>query len=125
MTGVPASSNLRVHPSLTATPPMIPWTACTLDAAQGLFVATPDATSDVSNGMLFLSGPDQYDVVEMDVDGASEKAMDLATSLARFVSGEAQTSIDTPTSYGLPSLRSAGFSADVSLTSSTPSSYGS
>ena len=111
VTGVPAASNLRVHPSLAATAPMIPWTACTLDAAKGLFVATPDATSDVSNGMLFLSGPDQYDIVEMDVDGASEKAMDLADSLSRFVTGDAKTSIDTPTTYGLPSLRSAGFSA--------------
>jgi hypothetical protein len=108
LAGVPAASNVRVHPSLAATPPMIPWTACTLDAAKKLFVATPDATSsDVTNGMLFLSGPDSYDVVEVDIDGGAEKAMDFAYNMMRL---DTNSSIDTPRTYGLPSLRSAGFS---------------
>jgi len=110
MAGVPASSNVRVHPSLPGTPPMIPWTAYSLDTVRKLFVAATSATSDVTNGMLLLSGPDQYDVVEMDIDGAGEKALDFSYNLARLAFGDAKASIDTPTIYGLPSLRSAGFS---------------
>lgn len=111
LAGVPASSNVRVHPSLAATPPMIPWTAYSIDTSRSLFVAATNATSDVTDGMLLLSGPDQYDVVELDVDGAAEKALDFAFNLARLGRGDAKFSIDTPTRYGLPSLQSAGFSA--------------
>jgi len=50
LTGVPASSNVRVHPSLPGTPPMIPWTAYSLDTAKKLFVAATNATSDVTDG---------------------------------------------------------------------------
>src|SRR6202022_4832580 len=66
---------------------------------------------DVTDGMLLLSGPTGYDVVEMDVDGAGEKALDFAYNLARLAFGDAKSSIDTPSEYGLPALRSAGFSA--------------
>ena len=111
LTGVPAAANVRVHPSLAATAPMIPWTAYTLNAAQKQFVVTADNTSDVTDGMLFLSGPDLYDIVEMDIDGGAEKAMDFANNMTRLETGDAKSSIDTPTNYGLPSLQSAGFSA--------------
>ena len=57
-----------------------------------------------------LSGPDQYDVVELDVDGGAEKILDFSYNMARLGFGDAGTSIDTPDNYGLPSLRSAGFS---------------
>jgi hypothetical protein len=109
--GVPASSNVRVHPGLPGAPPMIPWTAYTLDNGKKLFIAATTGTSDVTDGMLLLSGPDQYDIVELDIDGAAEKALDFSYNLARLGFGDAQTSIDTPTTYGLPSLQSAGFSA--------------
>ena len=54
--------------------------------------------------------PDQYDVVELDVDGGAEKILDFSYNLARLGLGDATTSIDTPDNYGLPALRSAGFS---------------
>jgi hypothetical protein len=108
--GVPAASSVRVHPSLAVPPPMIPWTAYTLDIAKRRFIAASNATSDVSDGMLLLSGPNQYDVVEMDVDGSAEKAMDFAYNMRRLARGDAKVSIDTPATYGLPSLQSAGFS---------------
>ncbi len=61
--------------------------------------------------MLLLSGGDiDYDVVEVDIDGAARKAQDFASNLARIALGETQSSIDTPQQYGLPSLRSGGFS---------------
>jgi hypothetical protein len=112
LAGVPAAANVRVHPSLAATIPMVPWTAYTLNIAQKLFLAAAAGpASDVTDGMLFLSGPDLYDIVEMDIDGGAEKAMDFANNMARLETGEAKRSIDTPTNYGLPSLQSAGFSA--------------
>ena len=40
--------------------------------------------SDVTNGMVLLSGPDHYDVVEVDVDGGAEKVLDFAFNLARL-----------------------------------------
>jgi hypothetical protein len=111
LAGVPAASNVRVHPSLQGPPPMIPWTAYNLDLSKKHFVAATNATSDVTDGMLLLSGPTEYDVVEMDVDGAGEKALDFSYNMARLAFGDAKSSIDTPTEYGLPMLRSAGFSA--------------
>jgi hypothetical protein len=110
LAGIPASGNLRVHPKLDGPAPMIPWTAYQLNAAAKQFLPAPAPASDVSNGMLSLSGPDQYDVVELDVDGGAEKALDFSYNLARLGYGDAQSSIDTPANYGLPSLRSAGFS---------------
>lgn len=110
LAGVPASGNVRVTPGLAGPPPMIPWTSYALDAVRKQFVTAPAAGSDVINGMLLLTGPDQYDVVELDVDGGAEKALDFADNMARLAFGIAGSSIDTPANYGLPSLRSAGFS---------------
>jgi hypothetical protein len=112
ITGVPLTSQLRVHPSLAAVPPMVPWTSYRIDPAAKHFFAAPLAgSSDVSDGMLLLSGTDQYDVVEVDIDGAAEKVQDFAYNMARLAFGDANKSIDTPDNYGLPALRSAGFSA--------------
>jgi hypothetical protein len=111
LAGVPPSSNVRVHPSLPGPTPMTPWTAYTLNVAAKQFVAATVTGSDVADGMLLLSGPTEYDVVELDVDGAGEKALDFSYNMARLAFGDAQTSIDTPVEFGLPSLRSAGFSA--------------
>jgi hypothetical protein len=109
--GVTAASNVRAIPSLAGAPaPMTPWTAYRLDKARKTFMAAAAGSSDVANGMLLLSGPDAYDVVEVDIDGAANKVMDFAANLAALVVGGKQT-IDTPQTYGLPSLRSAGFSA--------------
>jgi hypothetical protein len=107
---VPAASSLRVTPSLAGVAPMTPWTAYRMNAAAKQFSAAPGAGSDVSSGMLLLSGADQYEVVEADVDGAAEKVLDFAANLRRIAFGEATSTIDTPQNYGVPSMRSAGFS---------------
>ena len=106
--GVPSSGSVRVHPSLPGS--LVPVTAYTLDTAKGTFLPAAGTGSDVTDGMLLLSGPDQYDVVELDVDGGAEKTLDFSYNLARLAFGDANNSIDTPDSYGLPTLRSAGFS---------------
>ena len=108
---IAALSNVRVRPSLPGPAPLTPWTAYQFDAARKKFFAASSPGSDVSGGMLLLSGPNDYDVVEVDVDGAARKVQDFASNAARIGFGEAPTSIDSPATYGLPSLRSAGFSA--------------
>ena len=109
--GVAASGNVRVTPHLDGPPPMTPWTAYRFRLADGVFLPAPTIGSDVTDGMLLLNGPADYDVVEVDVDGAARKLADLATNVSRIVFGQANSSIDTPQNYGLPALRSAGFSA--------------
>jgi hypothetical protein len=108
--GVPPASNVRVTPSLEGQPAMRPWTAYRLDAPARQFFAATAAGGDVSTGMLLLSGTDQYEVVEVDLDGAAEKALDFAFNVSRIAFQETKSTIDTPQQYGLPSLRSAGFS---------------
>ncbi len=107
--GVPPSGSVRVTPRLSGPPPMTPWTAFQFDAAGAGFYAAPGADADISRGMLALAGPADYDVTQVDLDGAAEKVLDFAQNVARVADGTA-TSIDTPGSYGLPALRSAGFS---------------
>jgi hypothetical protein len=111
LNGVPAASNIRVTPSLQGSPPLQPWTAYALDVARRTFFPAPGPQADITNGMVRPSGPDDYDVVEIDLDGAANKLLDFAFNLERIAFGPATTSIDSPDSYGLPSLRSAGFSA--------------
>ncbi len=108
--GVQGAGSVRVHPTPPGPSALAPFTAYTLDTTKGTFLPTGGPGSDVSDGMLLLSGPDQYDVVELDVDGGAEKALDFSYNLARLANGDANSSIDTPDTYGLPSLRSAGFS---------------
>ena len=109
-TNVPLNGNVHVIPNLQGAPPITPFTAYSFQPAAKLFVPASAPTSDVANGMLLLTGPDQYDVVTVDVDGAARKAVDFATNVSRIAFGQVQSSIDTPQQYGLPALRSAGFS---------------
>jgi hypothetical protein len=108
---VAATGNVHVTPTLEGPPPMTPWTAYKLDRTAKLFLAAPDGDSDVTDGMLLFSGDEQYDVVEVDLDGAANKVLDFAFNLGRIVLRRTPTTLDTPDNYGLPSLRSAGFSA--------------
>jgi hypothetical protein len=116
LSGVPAASSVRVAPELPGPPAMTPWTAYRLDVPTKAFYPAAGPQADVANGMVLPSGPDDYDVVEVDLDGAASKLLDFAFNLERVAYGEGVTqkpltSIDSPGSYGLPSLRSAGFSA--------------
>jgi len=106
---VAPAGSVRVAPSLQGAPPMTPWTAYEFRLADRVFLPAASSTSDVTDGMLALNWPDDYDVVELDVDGAARKLADFATNVSRI--GQSNTSIDTPQNYGLPALRSAGFSA--------------
>jgi hypothetical protein len=62
--------------------------------------------AELSGGYLRLGSP-EYSVVELDVDGATLKALNLAEGIRNAYT---LSSADTPRSYAVPSLRSAGLS---------------
>ncbi|HYG58984.1 MAG TPA: hypothetical protein VD902_13070, partial [Symbiobacteriaceae bacterium] len=64
--------------------------------------------ADLENGMLRLSEPDEFAVVQVDVDGAALKVMDFTNSALRALL--AHRSADTPDRYSMPALRSGGLS---------------
>ena len=73
------------------------------------WLAEPRTTSpDIAQGLLRLSDPGAYQVIEVDLDGASVKALNFVQNVwnARFP----MRSADTPSTYAVPSLRSAGLS---------------
>ena len=61
---------------------------------------------DLAGGYFRLGSPD-YSVVEVDLDGATLKVLNFAAALRNAL---AHRAADTPISYSLPSLRSAGLS---------------
>jgi len=73
------------------------------------WLAEPRTTSpDIAQGLLRLSDPGAYQVIEVDLDGASVKALNFVQNVwnARFP----MRSADTPSTYAVPSLRSGGLS---------------
>lgn len=73
------------------------------------WLAEPRTTSpEIAEGLLRLSDPGAYQVIEVDLDGASVKALNFVQNVwnAQFP----MRSADTPSTYGVPSLRSAGLS---------------
>jgi hypothetical protein len=71
------------------------------------FAAQPQST-EMSGGMLNLSNPgNSYGLIQLDVEGAMFKAVSLGFTLQ---SQATKRSADTPTTSGLPTLRSAGIS---------------
>jgi hypothetical protein len=57
--------------------------------------------------MLPFNEPAQYELVQIDPDGAAIKTMDFANNVAKAQRNRSQ---DTPYSYGVPTMRSGGFS---------------
>jgi len=65
------------------------------------------ADPEISSGFMRFSDPD-YEVVEMDLDGATLKTFNFVQGIQR--ANTEMASADTPTNYAVPSLRSAGLS---------------
>jgi hypothetical protein len=85
------------------------------------WLAQPYASSPlIAGGLLRLSDPGAYDVVEMDVDGTVLKALNFVQAVVYATRG--QPAADTPAAYGAPALRSAGLS--LSMTSHAEQVYG-
>ncbi|MGA2199951.1 MAG: hypothetical protein ABSG45_08450, partial [Nitrososphaerales archaeon] len=69
--------------------------------------AANPSSLDISAGMLPFNELLQYELVQIDPDGAAIKSMDFANNIAKAQQNRSQ---DTPTSYGVPTMRSGGFS---------------
>jgi hypothetical protein len=68
----------------------------------------PGAGSVIAGGLLTLSDTSLFDVLQMDVDGATLKALNFVQSI--YNANTVMRAADTPTTYGVPALRSAGMS---------------
>lgn len=109
----PASTTVQIKPAWTPLQrpgqvvvgvPITPQTAYTLDTTR--FLPRP-RTSGMSNGMLNLSDAGTYGLIELDVDSAAHAIVNFSSQLAQR---ERMRSLDTPTTAGLPALRSSGLS---------------
>ena len=69
--------------------------------------AANPSSLDLSAGMLPFNELAQYELFQIDPDGAAIKAMDFANNIAKAQNKKSQ---DTPSSYGVPTMRSGGFS---------------
>lgn len=63
---------------------------------------------ELAAGQLRLSDAGAYELVEMDLDGATLKTINFAHTVARSLG--AYRTLDTPTAFAVPALRSAGLS---------------
>lgn len=100
--GAVALRQVTADPPWTGDPPQ-PLFAVTRYAPG--FIAAPRG-SEQSARMLDLTQPG-YGVVDLEVDGAGHKLVNLADTIARSLWGEVST-LDTPQAFSLPSLRTAG-----------------
>jgi hypothetical protein len=76
------------------------------------WLAEPSATNTLlAGGLLRLSDPGAYGVVEMDVDGTTLKALNFVQGIV--FARDRKPSADTPTAYGAPALRSGGLSLSM------------
>lgn len=107
---LPPQTYVQVHPEWAApagTTESRPRTRCVV--GQNLFRAAPRAVGpELVNGHLPLGGND-FELVQVDPDGAGIKALNFADNLKRSRLAEHNTD-DTPESYSVPSLRSGGLS---------------
>jgi len=63
---------------------------------------------EIADGLFRLSDKGKYEVLEMDVDGATFKTVNFVQAVANALGPK--RSADSPTKYGMPALRSAGLS---------------
>ena len=118
---LPPVVDLSVIPTWTSKQPRgSPPTKVTFDVGpvtstivSGLSAQPRSASPELLDGELRLQDPDaagnpEYNLVEADLDGATLKTLNFVQGI--YNANFAQPSFDTPTSYALPSLRSAGLS---------------
>jgi hypothetical protein len=95
-----------------------PWTRYQLDATAGRFLAAPSAGSGLVGGMLDLSDPDRYEVVQLDVEGSALKTVQHAVALRNEAAQELAPN-PLPTNEPIASLRTVGLGvAEVARTAS-------
>jgi hypothetical protein len=78
----------------------------------GRFVAAPKPGSLLADGMLALDQTATFDLYQLDLDGASLKAVDFAANIKRLLN-PLHTNFKTPAEASLPSLRSGGLTVSA------------
>ena len=103
--GLPATVELSVTPHWTPklgaaqTTNVTPVTMTT----SGPWLAAPRPTNPaIADGLLRLSDPGAYEVLELDVDGTVAKSLNFVQSIT--YARDVRPSADTPTTYGAPAL---------------------
>ena len=110
--GLPDERSLRkvrVVPTWVPTLPAddySPWTVYGFAARGDLELFEPISRQGESAGGLWTA-PDA-DLVQVDVDGAALKTLNLASTLARVTLSGAPRAVDAPQSDGIPTLRTSG-----------------
>jgi hypothetical protein len=114
---VPMPRNLPVNADVRATPTGLtlrvptqhtsPRTRYHADPPARLFVTAANG-SEIVDGVL-RPGASEYNVVQIDVDGAALKLTAMASNVV-LAQQTGRTSLDTPTATGLPAPRTSGFS---------------
>ena len=93
----------------------LPRTAVVWNMNSGTFLARsqPNALPRIARGMLVLDAQDDgFDLVEVDVDGAAIKLVNMINNMSGAASANL-LAVDSPNQLGLPSMRSAGFSLNL------------
>lgn len=83
-----------------------PFTYFTLDVGGGVFDATSQS-GEVRSGMLDVTDSSRYALEEIDIDGAALKVVGMVAGLVR---AQGNPTVGTPTTAGVPALRSKGIS---------------
>ncbi|MGD8863424.1 MAG: hypothetical protein PVI30_25645 [Myxococcales bacterium] len=83
-----------------------PWTRFVADSASGLFQPEPGAGSDLADGMLDLSNPSRFELIQLDVDGSAFKTVQHAVSLRNQETQEQPPEL--PSSEPVAALRTQG-----------------
>jgi hypothetical protein len=119
-----AQSPLRLRvvpafaPALAVDAVVSPWTAYAREDAQ-VFAAAPTFSSspEIVAGMLNVALPDEFDLLQVDADGAALKTVNLVANQMRLGSGDAASdgtgapadgTAGSPDEVGVPSLRGTG-----------------
>jgi hypothetical protein len=107
LSGLPNPVSVSVVPTWSPATPDTDVTP-TVMANSGSWLPAPRTSQpEIAQGYLRLSDPG-YELIEMDLDGATLKMLNFAKTVANALGPF--KSLDTPTSYAVPSLRSAGLS---------------
>jgi hypothetical protein len=112
-TNIPASGRMQVIPSwapaLPSTTSTLSWTRYLCDGSVRFLAASRPGSPELADGMLNLSDAAGYSIMQVDVDGAALKGIDLANNLLR-ANSLSHRAPDTPTHTTLPAMRSHGLS---------------
>lgn len=109
--GLPATVGVSVIPTWTPNPNSLATASNVMPVTMttsATWLPEPGGGSVIAGGLLTLSDTSEFDVLQMDVDGATLKGLNFVQSI--YNANTVMPAADTPTTYAVPALRSAGLS---------------